>query len=205
MMADAFAAVQPPDALWKAYLAEIARLQEKGSITSDEYYALRHTLSAKRVLMDLTAGDPLAFTEGTVAEVLKVAKEHLRADLQNELGQERRKRESAESTANHMEQREVGRRTRITARSARWARFISRGVSVVLVIILTAGAVLTFPWSLPNLRDAWYRYLTTGLISLFFMFTVASIAWGTSVASAVRTMEKKLGNALNHLLTRISE
>ena len=73
--------MQPPDHLWKRYLAETARLQEEGRISAQEYYLLRHSLAAKSALMDLTQGNDSAFSEGTVQEVLTIAKERLRADL----------------------------------------------------------------------------------------------------------------------------
>ncbi len=203
VIADAFAAVQPPDALWKAYLAEIARLEEMGKISSDEYFALRHTLAAKRALMDLTAGAPAAFSEGTVAEVLKVAKESLRADLREQLEQERRRRESAESSATQLEERDVTRRERMGARASRIARVIARVVCGLLLILLTGGAILTFPWSLPRVADAWYRYASTALLAGFFLYTMASIMWGTSVASLARDLEDRLSKRLNVWLARL--
>lgn len=76
-IADAYAALQPSDAIWKLYLAEIGRLQEKGVTTADEYFVLRHAQVAKRTLIDLTQGDQKAFSAGTVDEVLAVAKDSL--------------------------------------------------------------------------------------------------------------------------------
>jgi len=205
LIADAYAATQPPDALWKAYLAEIARLQERGQITADEYFALRHSLAARRTLMDLTAGDSAAFTEGTVAEVLRVAKENLRADLQRQVEQERLRRQDAESTAHSLELRDEARRERIAARAARVARVASRAACAVLLMVLTVGALRTFPWSLPELKDAWYRYLTTAVLVAFFLYTVASIAWGASVRSIGDWLEKRLAARIERWLSRISE
>ncbi|MBI3662002.1 MAG: hypothetical protein HY234_02990 [Acidobacteria bacterium] len=62
LIADAYAAMEPPDELWKAYLVEIARLETKGEISAEDYMLLRHVLSAKAALMDLTKGDASAFT-----------------------------------------------------------------------------------------------------------------------------------------------
>jgi hypothetical protein len=92
LIADAYASLQPSEDLWKRYLVEIARLKKEGSIQSMDYLLLRHNLSAKRALMELTTGDEYAFSEGTVAEVLQVAQEHVRADLRAELERERQKR-----------------------------------------------------------------------------------------------------------------
>ncbi|MCI0586821.1 MAG: hypothetical protein L0323_08290 [Planctomycetes bacterium] len=205
LIADAFAALQPPDALWKLYLAEIARLQERGDITTDEYFALRHGLTAKRALMELTGGLPAVFTEGTVAQVLKVAKEHLRADLQEQLGKERQKRETAENIASGMELRDGARHQRLIERAGRLARISTHGICGGLLLVLTVGALLTFPWGLPGVTDAWYRYGTTGALIVFFVYTIANIVWGTSVAAVGKRIENRLSGIFHTWLTRISE
>jgi hypothetical protein len=205
LLADAYAALQPPDPLWKAYLTEIARLEEQGRITTDEYFTLRHSLSAKRALMDLTAGDTSAFTEGTVAEVLRVAKEHLRADLEEQLARERRKTEDAEQIVSTLEQQHKARQDRMNARAARAASVMSTIAGLGLLMVLAVGALLTFPWSLPQITQAWYRYLTTGLLSAFFLFTLANVAWGTSVRSIRESSERWLERRISRWLLAIAE
>jgi hypothetical protein len=197
--------MQPPDGLWKAYLAEIARLEEQGRITTDEYFTLRHSLTAKRTLMDLTAGDASAFTEGTVAEVLRVAKESLRADLEEQLARERRKLHDSEQVVATLEQQQTDRRERINARATRVASVASTIACVGLLVLLAAGAILTFPWSLPQVKQAWYRYLTTGLLVAFFVFTVANVAWGTSVRSLRESLERWLERRIHRWLSLIAE
>jgi len=190
LIADAFAAIQPSDALWKMYLMEIARLQKRGETSGDEYSSLRHSLTAKGTLMELTAGDPAAFTGGTVAQVLQVAKKNLRADLLDRLEQERRRREGAESSVSQLEQKEVARRERLHVFSVRVAKVVSRCAFGILLFLLTGGALLTFPWSFRQLSEAWYRYFTTGLLVLFFAYTVASMAWGITVSGLAKRFEE---------------
>jgi hypothetical protein len=205
LLADVYAAMQPPDALWMAYLAEIARLQEQGSITTDEYFTLRYSLTARRTLMDLTAGNAAAFTEGTVAEVLRVAKENLLADLEEQLARERKKVHDAEQTVVSLEEREVARRERIATRAARVASVTSRIVCVALLAFFTAGALLTFPWSLPQFKHAWYRYLTTTVLAAFFVYTLANITWGSSIRSIRESLERWLARQVHRWLARIAE
>ncbi len=204
LMADAFAAVQPPEDLWKAYLAEIAKLQERNQISADEYYVLRHSLTAKRILMDLTAGDATAFSEGTVSQILEVAKEHLRADLEERLGQEQRKREAAENTAQHLEEREVGRRDRVRTRAENFGRVLARTVAVVLFLVLVAGAFLSFPWALPAFAEAGARYLVGVLLAAFFVYTVANVIWGTTVSSISVRLERRLSVSVEKWLLWLS-
>lgn len=85
VIAEAYAATQPPDDLWKSYLAEIHKLRERGVVPEHDYSLLRFSTTAKRAVMDLTKGYGGAFTEGTVAEVLAIAHEQVRADLNAEL------------------------------------------------------------------------------------------------------------------------
>ncbi len=166
LLADAFAAMQPSEALWKAYLAEAALLKESGEITPDEYHALRYSLTAKRSLMDLTEGDLSAFTEGTVAEVLKVAKENLRADLQAELLNEQKMRMSAETSVARLETREAGVEERVNRRAERLGGTAAFVICLVLSAVLCAGAFFTFPWSSPA---AQYRYVVTTALIIFFL------------------------------------
>jgi hypothetical protein len=205
LLADAYAAMQPPEALWKAYLTEIARLQEQGKIRPDEYFMLRHTFTAKRTLMDLTAGNVDVFTEGTVAEVLRVAKESLRADLQEQLETERLKLHAAEQSVHTLEERDVARHDRITARARRVARVVSRAVCVILLALFTAGALLAFPWSLPQFKQASYRYVTTTMLVAFFLYTIANIAFGSSVRSIGVLLEQWLARQIQRWLVRIAE
>jgi hypothetical protein len=204
LIADAYAALQPPDALWKVYLAEIARLQESGKITADEYYALRHSLTAKRALMDLTAGDAAAFSEGTVHTVLKVATENIRADLQKTLIEEQQKRRGAESTVTDLEARENARRARLVSLSDTWASRIVRIGSGVLMVVLGVGAFLSFPWSVPRLDEAWFEYVRTTMLAALFAFTIANIRWGTSVGSVEARVRPWLSSHIQRLLVRMT-
>ena len=63
-MADAYAAMSPPGKLWKAYLTQIALLEDSGKVTTEEYKLLRHSLSAKAALMDLTDGKETHLQKG---------------------------------------------------------------------------------------------------------------------------------------------
>lgn len=205
IIADAYAALQPSDALWKAYLAEIARLEAQGKISGDEYFALRHTFTAKRTLMELTAGDPAAFSEGTVAEVLKVATEALRSDLHEELEQERRRRASAEGAASQLEITEARRQERIEERAGNWARRISLIICAIVFMVVLSGSVFAFPWSLPSFSAAWYKYFTAFALIAFFVYSVISMLWGTSIATLAKRIEVSLTKRIRNWLARIAE
>lgn len=96
IIADCYAAMNPPPHLWKRYLQEIERLQKKGDISDEDYYLLRYSSEASNALMDTTLGGGQPFTEGTVAEVLESAKAAARADVEAALEDEKVKRLEAE-------------------------------------------------------------------------------------------------------------
>lgn len=199
LIADAFAAMQPPDDLWATYLAEIANLQQAGQINADEYFAMRYSITARRALMDLTNGEVSAFTEGTVKEVLKVATENIRADLKSQL-------EQAQSTINQLEQHETVRQQKFEVMAKNVAKRTSRIAFYLIFAILAIGALLTFPWSLPQITQAWLQYCVTAiLLALFFLYTIVSIGWGTSVKSIAEKFEHWLSKHLHYWLLRTFE
>jgi hypothetical protein len=166
---------------------------------------IRHSLAAKRTLMDITAGDLSAFSEGTVAQVLEVAKEHLKAELTEELSREQQKLKFAESTIEILEKKEVDRldATRQLAQNiGRICCNISRGI---IFLILIGGSILTFPWSLPNFTVAWGRYVGSGLIMAFFIYTAANMMWGTTISSISETLESRLVPRIERWILALTE
>jgi len=98
IIADCYAAMQPPDELWQKYLDEIHQLEEEGEITPEEYYALRFSKEAQEVLSDMTRNNPTAYVEGTVQEVLERYNDAQKEELREKWEEEKsaRKREAAE-------------------------------------------------------------------------------------------------------------
>jgi hypothetical protein len=106
MLANSFAALNPPDKLWRLYLAEIQRLHSAGDITDEDVGLLVFSSEARSELVDLTLGEVDAFAEGTVPEVLEAARASARASVESELADksreadgEREQRERAEFRA----------------------------------------------------------------------------------------------------------
>jgi len=96
IIADCYAALSPSDDLWRAYLTEIAKLQRERRITVEDYHLLRYSMEARSLLMDRTLGEPAAFSQGTIDEVLEHARAAVRAQTEAELQKERALRQQAE-------------------------------------------------------------------------------------------------------------
>lgn len=217
VIADAYAATQPPNELWKSYLAEIYQLKSKGVVASHDYTLLRYSTAAKRAVMDITKGDEAAFSEGTVAEVLAIAREQVRADLDAELRQtkselERRdrlieearnsgavaiQRVSQEHTAVALQlqsalERERDREERLVLKARKWARGVMLLPRAVCLLGLLAGTALTFPWTLPSLYAASFRYASAGLLAVLFVWNTWSMYFGGAVTTALSRAEDRL-------------
>ena len=106
MLANSFAALNPPDKLWRRYLNEIRRLHRAGDITDEDVGLLVFSSEARSELVDLTLGEVEAFAEGTVPEVLEAARASARAGVESELADknqeadaEKERRKEAEALA----------------------------------------------------------------------------------------------------------
>jgi hypothetical protein len=188
--------MQPPDRLWKKYLAEAARLQEQGRISADEYYVLRHSLAAKSTLMDLTRGDESAFSEGTVQEVLAVAKESLRADLKEAVNKEQQSRRDAESQIARYEEETTLRLSKLRSKAANWAKKVRRAGLVIGATTIIVSTCYTFPWELPRPRDAWGRYSLSGILLLLLILSCAHLTWGVTLTSILDRLEQRIADKL---------
>lgn len=204
LIADAFAALQPPDHLWKTYLVEIAQLEERGDVRPEDYLLLRHSVSAKTALMDITKGDIAAFTQGTVAEVLEVAKRTVRADLEDELSAERRRRISSELQLADRTAFEEGRRAHIRSLAQRSARWSARVLFAAILIGLALALLYTFPWPLPALGAGWPRYALFAAQAALFGYVVVSMGWGTTVRQLVARIEARICYRLEGALQRLA-
>jgi hypothetical protein len=196
LLADAYAAMQPPEALWKRYLIEIARLEDEGKVSAEEYYVLRHSLAAKATLMDVTDGDLDAFTEGTVKEVLQVAKEAIRADLSDALKLEQERRLEAERAAEQMKRTEIERKAAARQRAERTARILSRAVFVIVLALILLGTGYSFPWDLPKPSGGWLHYLISGSLFFLFVLSIGNLVWGTTVRDVLQRIESRLADVI---------
>jgi hypothetical protein len=228
IIADAYAALQPPPELWKHYLAEILKTKERGQVSDDQYYILRYSAAARAAVMDLTKGRVQAFTEGTVAEVLELAKENIRADLQQELLQKgeslarieeslaekdravadltARREAERQTLANRitaLEELEHARDERRTVSARRWAHAFLIVPRTLAFLVVLFGTVLTFPWQLPPFQTGLLRYGASVALALLFVVTVVASYWGTAVKSLITRLEDRLSRWLKVRFDRL--
>lgn len=134
IIADAYAALNPPDSLWERYSDEIDRLRANGSLSDDDVYCLRYADEARISLMDLTRGDSDVFTEGTLHEVLERAHESAQTELRAQLDAERAARRRALTDIAKSNER-------VTSIAQTVALYLSSAIFAVLAVVLALGVI----------------------------------------------------------------
>jgi len=204
MVANCFAALRPPDGLWKAYLAEIDKLQAQGAISTEDYGLLRFSTQARSALMDLTFGNIEGFASGTVAEVLEVAKAAARAETEAALRDESSKRAAAEMAAELEKDKADLRREAqlsqvrgIASSIVRWASALTLGAGHILVIL---GTYLTLPQPFPPLPGGWWALAAPGLLAALGLLSIANLVFGTTIQALVRRFDSYVSGKVERLL-----
>jgi hypothetical protein len=117
VIADSFAALNPPEELWRRYTSQIDHLREQGEVSDEDFHILRYSIEARRALQSRTLGDADVFTEGSVPEILAAARAEITAELRRELEQERAT--SAQQVAHDQEILDAERRAHVEEVSKR--------------------------------------------------------------------------------------
>ena len=195
LLADVYAAMRPSENLWAAYLTEITKLEETQTVSTDDYYILRYSLSSKRVLMDLTDGDEEAFTEGTALEVLDVLKNNMVAPvLERAMRAENAQRSVEEEIA------DVRRRIiRISTRLARMSRWVFFALSLPVV---AWGLVVPWPTELLTFGEISGDYVKMGIGALALLLMAGNLVVGTSLNRVADWLEGAISSSCIQFLYR---
>ena len=201
IIADCYAAIQPTQALLNLYLAEIKKLEAKGNVSPEEVFMLRYSLEARQILVDTTCGDPDAFTEGTLAEVLKIMKSLMTSDLKEQLKQQNELRQKAEieqklakaeveKINEEMARKEATRVERIFSTARKWSSRIRKALEVFFLALLSLAVIFAFPWgfqltSLPSI----IRLIVVAAFIILIIFTLLGLKSGATLDSILSRFE----------------
>lgn len=152
IIADAFAAMQPSEQLWRKYLEELEKQKDRKGITPEQYYELRYSLYAEKVLMERTCGETDALTQATVSEMLQLIEsqrqeelERRQKELQAQVLMTEIRAEEAENTLHqdraHYQFREQRQKERIHARAQKLARAGMRGCLLITSLVFAAVTI----------------------------------------------------------------
>lgn len=203
LLAQSYAAIRPSEQLWKRYLIEIAKLQEDGEISIDQYYLLRHRLSMKSALMELTEGDEQAFAEGTVQELVNIAIENAQFPVKKQLEKEKVKRLSTEAELERIRSDELARRQRVRNVCNVLARHLRNALLGVSIIGIVIASLYTFPWSLPTPQSNWFSYGLSFVLILLFLIGICNLVWGTSISDLLDRVEQYTSDKLRGIVSAI--
>lgn len=195
VIADSYAALNPPAPVWRAYLEEVSRLEAAGDITTDDYYLLRFSQSAKATLMDLTRGSPSAVTAPVVRDVLA----KITAEIRTESDALARGAldVSAAATANAAQairDREADAIFR-EARYAHWGTLIARWAGRLItgagLIALSVVGLLLFPRPLESTHDIWEYagVVAAALVGLYAVGGILNFGLARPLRIRARTFE----------------
>jgi len=151
-----------------------------GNLSDDEYQLLRYSLVARKALMETTLGNPEAFTEGTVEEVLERAQANIRKGVEDQLKGEVEKREAAESEARNYRARHEERLTKLSSVASAIGRWCGYAMYLALTSIFVVGFYATLPSSFPQLVNE-ARYGAQILIVISAAVTVWSALEGGNI------------------------
>jgi hypothetical protein len=208
IIAECYAALNPPDGLWKHYLGEIDKLQQRGGISEEDYYLLRYSMEARTGLMDLTYGDASVFTEKTVEQILEKARAAARAQTEAALRTEEGKRLEAERRAAeaeaHLEAMRLAQLQRVSAIAA-WAGGISAQLILCVALgVLALGVYFTLPRPFPRCPWAWRKFVPFLLVIAVGIFTITHHVFGANLLSLTRRLELFVSRCVERALMRIT-
>ena len=202
IVADFHAAINPSESFMRRYVAEVDKLEASGVHAAEEVFLLRKSLDARKIAMELTHGDEGAFTQGTVAEVLEIVQNSIKAASEKKLEKEQAKSErlseelrasrseTAEARKREQRHQEVQRLARERLAN-RWAGWISWTLVLLVVIMLLAAVYSATPLlPLPVELPKWAVSLAAGVVLL--MMYVANRFLGRPLSGLNRSLSTRI-------------
>jgi hypothetical protein len=217
VIADCYAALNPPEKLWKSYVSRVDELASNDEISSDEYHVLRDSLEARRTLMQVTHGDPDAFVEGSTREIFERALENVRAEDRTKLAKttlelDRVKAELGAAEVDKVRVRgaktrdDDERRSNVRNFSTRWAHRLTNALYALIAVLLFLGFYVTLPAVFPDWMQGPAKHLPSVVVSLLAVlvlaFTFAGLLHGTSLKSVMRRFEGVIAKYIERSLCK---
>ena len=202
LIADCYAASYPSDDLWTKYLDEIDRLESQDAFADEMYYALRYSVEARRLLMDITAGETATVNPQTIGRVLDGVKATLTAEITVKLQAEIQMREETEEElervrgqlANQEDPELVAGKAfaqLCRRRSDSVGRLVVRGLSWMLVALIVAA---TLTGALLKSSD-WLAVLLSSVVGGSLSLLAAwNVLHGTRRTSFAAALEYRISN-----------
>jgi hypothetical protein len=195
IIAICYAAMNPPDALWSAYLSEIDKLRKIGDISPRDHELLRFSLKARDELMNLTLGSEEAFSDKTVSQILQRVQVEIGAEKDLIIKQQRAEHQARAAemateiaiTKGKLEEeiaKTVGIGKRLFWISDRISGFLTICALVVVAVVILTGSFLSNSlvgsyflshWIYVAIAFAAWLTIAWGVFHLFFGLSVKDV------------------------------
>lgn len=208
IIGDCYAALNPSPPLWKRYLGEVKRLEDRGDVSADDAYVLRYSTEAYSALMDLTHGDDHAFAEGTIEEVLERARAASREEVEAERDRAKKKHEAEEAERKRIEQDLLSTQEKLatvenqrTQSILRVAERLAKWITTALFLVASAffGWVFYLSAGITPLNEK----LRTGVSAVLAVFGFMSLLFGWTLKSLADKFQERVAEALMRRLSDV--
>lgn len=222
VIADCYAAIQPDDALMSRWIREINKLNDRGVLTTEDYYFMRFSDEARKALVEYSLGDLDAVSEGTVPEILQRAKKIITEEteqrllavnqnLTNEITRRKAYEETIQSTKDQIDKKEMNRISNLRMRANHLAKTATRILRALSFLILILGLIISSPWELIISLEFSRVMQFIPKLSIALLFAIMLILnfvnqfWGVSLNALINTIEIKISNKAFAYLKSLTE
>lgn len=198
LIANVYASLRPNDRLLRKYLNEISLLQKKEEITEEEYFILRSSGVAMKLLQEKTYNDVDNFSNKTAQEILSELKERIKKDEEKKL--------LAEKGAHEKTKKELRLSTefreKIDILIGKIAKIISRSIFILISLLLISGFIASLLGALFEGNKIANVFL--GIVaSIFTIFTILNLIFGFTVRFIESKIEKYIKEKIGKVIEKI--
>ncbi len=197
IIADLYAAMNPPENILRQFYLEIKHLSETGRITTEDYYLLRYSAEARNGLMWATRGGQDPVTDLTVREALEYAQDLILAD-------ERRKVQELQQKVEEEEEKERKRIENVKSRAFQVASWIVKLLRVFALFVLAVSTIVMSPWSFIHIKFNLLGIVTMILVVCVLVFGIYNMFYGASVNDYLKRLENELAVRIEKLIMYLS-
>lgn len=210
-----YAAMNPRENLWSAYIQEIDKLKEIGNITPRDHELLRYSLRARDELMNLTLGSEEAFSQQTVTRILENVKSELVRAKDEEIEmvkavhvQTARESEALRLTLSAELDTAIARQDRVRKRmywiADRTSMCLSCTICILFAAVLLAGSMFSGIYARPLTSGRlWVSIPAATLVWVALIWGILNWVFGFSVSEVFNALWKSLRGKAYRTLCRV--
>lgn len=212
VLANCYAAMEPPPNIWKKYLDEVDRLRKDGRISPEDHEILRFSIQARDELMDVVLGETEQISASTVQDVMNKVKADLVRDKDSTIREQQEKLASEAESASRLksERDELLSSKARRQKRAFWladtiAKWIARSLFAVIALVVIAAG-LAWPiekLAAVNLPHAIASPFASVCSAVVVLLGICGTIWGTSVKDVTSAVRSAIARKVFRIVLRI--